>query len=212
MNSWFKKLTCVSLSTIIALPFLSQGASANQVAPNEDRLLETLEQEGVIESTNTPEEKEERLKRYMDGKENNIIKNTYLIKDFLISDIKGNNGKRLGQLNKNEKEMYKKKNNGKRVDKVQEEKYTGKVRKDKVLVIAMEFPDYPNSSITKDETDMYYDEYPVSHFQDMVFGEKGYKGPNGKNLMSMKQYYQNQSGGSYDIDGQVHGWYKANTS
>ena len=68
MNSWFKKLTCVSLSTIIALPFLSQGASANQVAPNEDRLLETLEQEGVIESTNTPEEKEERLKRYMDGK------------------------------------------------------------------------------------------------------------------------------------------------
>ena len=210
MNSWFKKLTYVSLSTIIALPFLSQGASANQVAPNEDRLLETLEQEGVIESTNTPEEKEERLKRYMDGKGEQYHQKYIPNKGLFDKRYKkGNNGKRLGQLNKNEKEMYKKKNNGKRVDKVQEEKYTGKVRKDKVLVIAMEFPDYPNSSITKDETDMYYDEYPVSHFQDMVFGEKGYKGPNGKNLMSMKQYYQNQSGGSYDIDGQVHGWYKA---
>ncbi|UTI85986.1 immune inhibitor A [Mammaliicoccus sciuri] len=84
-----------------------------------------------------------------------------------------------------------------------------KVRQDKVLVLAMEFPDYPHSSITKDETDMYYDDYPVSHFQDMVFGENGYKGPNGENLMSMKQYYKNQSGGSYDIDGKVHGWYKA---
>ncbi|WP_394877529.1 immune inhibitor A domain-containing protein [Mammaliicoccus lentus] len=210
MNSWFKKLTCVSLSTIIALPFLSQGASANQVAPNEDRLLETLEQEGVIESTNTPEEKEERLKRYMDGKGEQYHQKYIPNKGLFDKRYKkGNNGKRLGQLNKNEKEMYKKKNNGKRVDKVQEEKYTGKVREDKVLVIAMDFPDYPNSSITKDETDMYYDEYPVSHFQDMVFGEKGYKGPNGKNLMSMKQYYQNQSGGSYDIDGQVHGWYKA---
>src|SRR5699024_9464088 len=203
-------LTCVSLSTIIALPFLSQGASANQVAPNEDRLLETLEQEGVIESTNTPEEKEERLKRYMDGKGEQYHQKYIPNKGLFDKRYKkGNNGKRLGQMNKNEKEMYKKKNNGKRVDKVQEEKYTGKVRKDKEVVIAMEFPDYPNSSITKDEPDMYYDEYPLYHLQYMLFGEKGYKGPNGKNLMSMKQYYQNQEDGSYDIDGQVHGWYKA---
>nr|WP_263314607.1 immune inhibitor A [Mammaliicoccus sp. Marseille-Q6498] len=210
MNKLFKKLSVASLSAAIAIPFLAPDASANEVSPNEDRLLETLEKEGVIESSNTPEQKEAKLKQYMDGKGEQYQQKYIPNKgQFDKHYNKGNNGKRLGQMNKNEKEMYKKKNNGKRIDKVEKEQYTGKVRKDKVLVLAMEFPDYPNSSITKDESDMYYDDYPISHFQDMVFGENGYKGPNGKNLMSMKQYYKNQSGGSYDVDGQVHGWYKA---
>ena len=100
-------------------------------------------------------------------------------------------------------------NNGKRVGSIEKEQYNGEVRKDKVLVIGIEFPDYPNSSITKEETDMYYEDYPISHFQDMVFGENGYKGPNGENLLSMKQFYKKQSGGSYDVDGEVQGWYKA---
>ncbi|MEB8069015.1 immune inhibitor A domain-containing protein [Mammaliicoccus fleurettii] len=210
MSLFLKKLSIASLSALIALPAFASQASANNVAPNEDRLLETLEKEGVIESSNTPEQKDEKLKQYMDDK-GEQYRQKYIPNKGLFDKRynKGNNGKRLGKLEKNKKEMYKKQNNGKRVDKVQEEKYNGKVRKDKVLVLAMEFPDYPNSSITKDETDMYYDEYPISHFQDMVFGENGYKGPNDENLMSMKQYYKNQSGGSYDVDGQVHGWYKA---
>lgn len=210
MNLIFKKLSIASLTAVLALPFIAPNVSANQVAPNEDRLLDTLEKEGVVESSSTPKEKEEKLKKYMDGK-GEQYNQKYIPNQgkFDKRYKKGDNGKRLGKMNKNEKEMYKKKNNGKRVDKIEKEPYKGKVRKDKVLVLAMEFPDYPNSSITKDETDMYYDDYPVSHFQDMIFGENGYSGPDGQNLMSMKQYYQNQSGGSYDVDGKVHGWYKA---
>ena len=38
-----KKLSVASLSALIALPAFATQASANSVAPNEDRLLETLE-------------------------------------------------------------------------------------------------------------------------------------------------------------------------
>lgn len=210
MNSVVKKLMAISMSAAITLPFVAPTASANQVSANEDRLLETLEQEGVIDETSTPQEKDAELKKYIDTKGNQYNQKYIPNKGkFDKRYQKGNNGKRLGHLNKNEKAMYKKKNNGKRVGSVEEEQYNGEVRTDKVLVLAIDFPDYPNSSITKEETNMYYDEYPTSHFQDMIFGEDGYKGPDGQNLMSMKQFYQNQSGGSYDVDGQVHGWYTA---
>lgn len=43
----------------------------------------------------------------------------------------------------------------------------------------------------------------------MIFGDDGYEGPNGENLISMKQYYEQQSGGSYTVDGTVAGWYTA---
>lgn len=92
---------------------------------------------------------------------------------------------------------------------MQLEEYNGEKRTDKVLLLAIDFPDYKNSTITKEESDMFYEDYPVNHYQQMVFGEKGFKGPNGENLLSMKQFYQNQSGGSYDIEGDVHGWYTA---
>jgi immune inhibitor A len=51
-----------------------------------------------------------------------------------------------------------------------------------VLVLAIDFPDYRTGSITKEETDMWYEDYPKSHFQDMVFGENGYKGPDDNDI------------------------------
>lgn len=43
----------------------------------------------------------------------------------------------------------------------------------------------------------------------MLFGKNGYIGPDGKRKVSMKQYYEKQSGGSYTISGTVAGWYTA---
>ena len=123
MSLFLKKLSIASLSALIALPAFASQASANNVAPNEDRLLETLEKEGVIESSNTPEQKDEKLKQYMDDK-GEQYRQKYIPNKGLFDKRynKGNNGKRLGKLEKNKKDMYKKQNNGKRVDKVQEEK------------------------------------------------------------------------------------------
>ncbi|HZG75347.1 MAG TPA: immune inhibitor A domain-containing protein, partial [Paenibacillus sp.] len=89
------------------------------------------------------------------------------------------------------------------------EPWNGETLTDRVLVLLIEYPDFPANGIAPEETDMYYDEYLKSHYEEMVFGENGYVGPNGERLVSMKQYYEAQSGGSYMVEGQVAGWYMA---
>ncbi|MFP3472543.1 immune inhibitor A, partial [Micrococcus sp. SIMBA_144] len=59
------------------------------------------------------------------------------------------------------------------------------------------------------ESDMYYEDYVKEHYQDMIFGEDGYEGPNGENLVSMKQFYEEQTDGAYTVNGKVAGWYMA---
>ena len=56
---------------------------------------------------------------------------------------------------------------------------------------------------------MYYPEYTPEHYQNLLFSSSGYAGPNGENLISMHQYYQQQSRGTYGVTGQVMGWYTA---
>ena len=51
------------------------------MSPNEDRLLET--EKGVIESTETPEQKNKKIREYMDGKGEQQYQK-YRIKGFLI--------------------------------------------------------------------------------------------------------------------------------
>ncbi|MBU6951228.1 MULTISPECIES: immune inhibitor A domain-containing protein [unclassified Hahella] len=94
-------------------------------------------------------------------------------------------------------------------DNLQLEEWTEGARKAKVLAILMEFPDFPHNSIQPGETDMYYEDYNREHFQDLLFSDSGYAGPNGENLISMQQYYIAQSGASYSVEGNVAGWYMA---
>ena len=86
---------------------------------------------------------------------------------------------------------------------------TENVKTDKILVLLEDFTDYKHNMITPAETDMYYKEYTQQHYQDMLFGTSGYVSPTGETLLSMKQYYEQQSGGSYTMDGTVLGWYTA---
>ena len=48
----------------------------------------------------------------------------------------------------------------------------------------------------------------TKHYEDMIFGKNGVKGPNGENFVSQKQYYEQQSGGTYTVDGKAYGWLK----
>jgi immune inhibitor A len=85
----------------------------------------------------------------------------------------------------------------------------GEVTTDRILAILIDFPDYPVNAVTPNLTANYYDDYSVEHYQNMLFSDSGYPGPNKQNLISMKQYYVDQSGGSYKVEGQVSGWYRA---
>lgn len=82
-------------------------------------------------------------------------------------------------------------------------------RTDKVLAILIDFPDYPKNSIKPGQSEMYYPDYTSAHYQNLLFSPTGYVGPNGENLISMQQYYQQQSRGTYGVNGQVMGWYTA---
>ncbi|MFB3163721.1 immune inhibitor A domain-containing protein [Neobacillus sp. 179-J 1A1 HS] len=182
------------------------GMTADLALANDERLIEMLKREGKLAKNASPAEAEKALKVYLKAKSQSTKTKDKLPKaianikenDKAISNgLKNGKGNKLGQAKKNT------------VDSVEEEGYDGKVRTDKVLVLAIDFPDYRTGSITKEETDMWYEDYPKSHFQDMVFGDNGYKGPDGKTYVSMKQYYEQQSGGSYSVEGEIAGWYTA---
>ncbi|MFC6980708.1 immune inhibitor A domain-containing protein [Microbulbifer taiwanensis] len=83
------------------------------------------------------------------------------------------------------------------------------MRTARVLAILMEFPDFPHNNIEPGETDMYYEDYAAQHYADLLFSDSGFSGPAGENLLSMQQYYWQQSGNSYSVEGTVAGWYMA---
>jgi immune inhibitor A len=186
--------------------YASQGAPIDLGIANDERLIEMLKKNGTIAKNASPSEAEQALKTYLKAK-SQFTKTKDELPEGLgklpksakpeSNGLKNGNGNKLGQTKKNT------------VDSVEKESFDGEVRTDKVLVLKIDFPDYARSSITKEETDMWYENYSDEHFQNMIFGENGYKGPNGEDLISMKQYYQQQSGGSYDVEGNVAGWYTA---
>lgn len=187
-----------------------QGAPIDLGIANDERLIEMLKKEGKIAKGASPAEAEKALQKYLKNKQENAGKTKDQLPaglgkakakennhDVNTNGLTSGKGNKLGQAKKN------------KIDGVEKEEYEGDVRHDKVLVLKIDFPDYKNGSITPDETDMYYKNYSKEHFQDMIFGEDGYTGPNGDNFISMKQYYEQQSGGSYTVDGEVAGWYTA---
>jgi immune inhibitor A len=187
----------------------SNGAPIDLGIANDERLIEMLKKNGTIAKNATPAEAEKALQKFLKNKAAGATKETGELDEHekkLQSTLKDNlattgltsgNGNKLGQAKKNT------------IDSVKEEAWNGGQRIDNVLVLLIEYPDFPATNIKTSETDMFYDEYTKEHYEDMVFGENGYAGPNGERLISVKQYYEKQSGGSYTIDGEVAGWYKA---
>ncbi len=60
-------------------------------------------------------------------------------------------------------------------------------------------PDYPKNSVRPELTKMYYPDYTPAHYNDLLFSSKGYAGPNGERFISMRQFYEQQSGQSYSV-------------
>lgn len=87
----------------------------------------------------------------------------------------------------------------------------GSTKTVKVLSVLIDFPDLKHDSngLSQGDTGMYYSSYPASHYQNLMFSETGFVGPSGQNLTSGYQYYQNESGGSFNFTGKVYGWVTA---
>ncbi|MBT2723564.1 immune inhibitor A domain-containing protein [Bacillus sp. ISL-46] len=177
---------------------------------NEDKLLDALIKRGVISKGASTAEKQRALHKYIElkGKEDKVKTSDPLaakvkagdaekqrkFKDFNKGLLKGN-GNKNGQLKGNP-------------DPVKEGTSPGIQRQGKLLTLTVEYSDIAHNNIRKDETDNYYSDYTLQHYEDMIFGKNGVKGPNGETFVSQKQYYEQQSGGTYTINGQAYGWLK----
>ncbi|PWK13356.1 immune inhibitor A domain-containing protein [Tumebacillus permanentifrigoris] len=178
---------------------------------NEDKLIESLIAQGVISADASQQEKEAALKEYVnfkaktefDAKESDPI--APAVKAAAAeqqSKFKGfNNGLLNGNGNKNG--HYKK-----QPDPVQETAYTGAVKTKKVLVLSVEFADFAHNKIKSGESDNYYSDYNLQHYEDMIFGANGVKGPHGEDFVSQRQFYLQQSGGTFTVEGKAYGWLK----
>ncbi|MCU7556233.1 immune inhibitor A [Macrococcus capreoli] len=86
--------------------------------------------------------------------------------------------------------------------------YRGQPMKENVLVVMMDFSNSPASTIKKSETANYRKVYDKAYYEKLFFGDT-FKGPDQKDYMSIKKYYQNVSGNSLLLQGKVSGWYRA---
>ncbi|WP_234293350.1 immune inhibitor A domain-containing protein [Fictibacillus sp. FJAT-27399] len=177
---------------------------------NDDKLIDLLIREGVISKDASEKEKQKALHDYLElkGKPDSVKEKDPLapkakaaaaekqreFKGFTNGLLHGN-GKKKGQ--------YKK-----QPDPVDDQGPGEVIKKGKLLTLTVEYADTPHNNIKPNETDNYYKDYNLQHYEDMIFGEDGVKGPNGEKFNSQKQYYEQQSGGSYTVEGKAYGWLK----
>lgn len=185
------------------------GGPLDLAIANETKLIEMLRASGRIGENATIPEAEQILRDYLRersrqaGKRggNLVPEGTRPLANArgnsLQQSLQNGNGNKLGQAKKQ------------RPAPLVPEAYAGEARTARVLAVLMEFPDFPHNSIQPGESNMYYADYTPEHYADLLFSANGFAGPGGENLISMQQYYWQQSGNSYSVEGAVAGWYMA---
>jgi immune inhibitor A len=185
----------------------SVGGPVDLAIANEDRLIKMLIKEGTISKNASASEAQKAVQKYITKKQASL-ESQQESKGQLDKKEEKEKKKTFDKLKKGNKDQGKDKF-GSKVNNVKEENYKGEMNADKVLTLLIEFPDALHNGIKPEESDMYYSDYTKDHYRDMIFGTKGYAGPNGEKLVSVKQYYEQQSGESYTVNGDVAGWYMA---
>ena len=164
------------------------GGPMDASLANEEKIIEMLKKEGKLSENATLEEAHAAFIVFMETfKQQNDEPLTKLQKD-----LKARSKETLANDNMSTYGL---------------ENETDKVTNINVLAVMVEYNDVKHNSIIPEESDMYYENYDKQHYQDMLFGDNGYTGPNGENLISLKQFYNEQSGGTLNINGTVTDWY-----
>ncbi|NHM31532.1 immune inhibitor A domain-containing protein [Neobacillus terrae] len=182
---------------------------------NEDRLAKALQQRGLISKDATPEQVQKAVKDYIQkkgqkpgkqaGEKAQVTEFDKKTKDFLTKQ----KDKLKKQLDKGHENFKKGKPTGAvKVDSAKQAAYNGAVREDKVLVLLVEYADFAHNNIEQEKGYMWSDDFSPEHYQKMLFGNEDFTLFNGEKVKTFKQYYEEQSGGSYTVSGQVSNWLK----
>ncbi|MEG9296018.1 immune inhibitor A domain-containing protein [Mangrovibacillus sp. Mu-81] len=176
---------------------------------NDERLLASLIKQGKISSKASEASKQKALDKYIELK-GKKVEAAGAKKDPIAGKVKAAEAEKHEKFEKATKAGSKGKLQGstKHPKPVEESASPGVVKKGKLLTLMVEYSNFEHNNIQPHETDNYYPDYNTEHFEDMIFGENGVEGPNGENFVSQKQFYEEQSGGTYTIEGQAYGWLK----
>ncbi|WP_213144074.1 immune inhibitor A domain-containing protein [Neobacillus citreus] len=204
-------------------PFSAKPAYAAEVqsAPvdlnivDQDRLAKALQERGLISKDASSQEVTKAVKTYIKLKQGEkpskadkaVTKEQQVMdkkaKDFLTQQ----KDKLSAQLNKGHENFKKGKPTGAvKVDSAKQVAYNGDVREDKVLVLLVEYADLKHNNVEQEAGYMYADDFNKEHYEKMLFGDEDFTLFNGDKIKTFKQYYEEQSGGSYTVDGTVSDW------
>lgn len=227
-----KVLSVLTASTIITSSLFVGSFAGNAFAPkkiqaealesapldlnivNEERLAKGLKERGIIPKNATKTEEEKAVKKYIEKKQQKVkVKSK-----AKLSKEQNEMDKKTKNFLKKQKDKLKKKNNGVEgfknwkpgdglpVDKAKQKRYNGSVREDKVLVLLVEYSDFKHNNVIQEDGYMYADDFNREHYQKLMFGDKQFELFNGEKVDTFKQFYEEQSGGSYTVDGTVSEW------
>jgi len=229
-----KVLSSLAASTMVATTMFAGAFAGSTVAPKPaaaattvesapidlnvvdmDRLGKALQKRGLIAKNATAEEITKAAKAYIQKKQGQKPgkADKTQTKEQQDLDKKAKNfltkqkDKLTQQLNKGHENFKKGKPTGAvKVDSAKQAAYNGDVRKDKVLVLLVEYADFKHNQVEQEPGYMYASDFSREHYQKMLFGNQDFTLFNGDKVKTFKQYYEEQSGGSYTVDGTVSNW------
>ncbi|WP_078435328.1 immune inhibitor A domain-containing protein [Metabacillus halosaccharovorans] len=201
-------------SNVQAVSKVQESAPIDWNIIPEERLANSLKEQGLVSKNASSQQVKNAVKEYVEkkqgekpGKVSDKHEDEVLMdkktKDFLTKQ----KDKLAKQLSKGHENYKKGKPNGAvKVKSAKQAPYNGDVRKDKVLVLLTEFEDFKHNNVVQEDGYMYAEDFNREHYEKLMFGDKEFKLFNGDKVKTFKQYYEEQSGGSYTVDGTVSDW------
>lgn len=212
---------CIALACLFFYSGFSLAAKTSHAAgspfdlaiANEEKLIAMLKSSGAIPANASQTDAEAALREILHKRQKEALALSAQASESPLAGSKNTGGAKGFHSppwqHKGHGHHRKKTYWGNRPAPVEDEDYDGEVFTAKVLTILIEFPDFPHNSISPGDTDNFYADYNAAHYEKVLFKTGGYEGPNGENLITVVDYYQAQSGGSYSLNGSVAGWYMA---
>lgn len=86
---------------------------------------------------------------------------------------------------------------------------TSKLHTDNIVVALIEYPDKKHNNLPKANDSVWTKDFNEEHYSKMLFNRNGYKTPEGTKMTSMAEFYYEQSGYTWTVDGVVTPWVEA---
>nr|WP_083842040.1 immune inhibitor A domain-containing protein [Fictibacillus macauensis] len=195
----------------------SIGIDMNLV--DQDALAKALKNQGLVAKNASKEELKAAVQRYIAKKNAKTSADAFQINnskknfDLKAKDFMRKQKEKLSKsLNKSHTKMksapqFAGSSDGTmKVEPAKAKPYNGEVRKDNVLVLLAEFSDFKHNNIVQQPGYMFSKDFNRAHYEKMLFGNQQFELFDGSKVDTFKQFYEEQSGGSYTVDGTVTDW------